>query len=253
MQNLRIIPRLDIKGPNLIKGVHLEGLRVVGEPNHYAMKYYKDGADELIYIDSVASLYNRNNLKNILEKTAENIFIPITVGGGIRSLNDASELLKSGADKVAINTAAIKKPTLISEVAERFGAQCMVLSVEAKLNTNGHWEALTDNGRERTGLNLIDWVIKAEELGAGEILLTSVDREGTKKGYDLKLIKSVSESVKIPIIVSGGMNSPKNIKDVYNNTNVEAYAMANVIHYGDFTIRDIKHSLKKNNIPVRFS
>ncbi|HAU1940509.1 TPA: imidazole glycerol phosphate synthase subunit HisF, partial [Legionella pneumophila] len=192
MSNVRLIARLDIKGPNLIKGVHLEGLRVVGNPNEYAMAYYAQGADELIYMDTVASLYGRNNLSEIVKTTAENVFIPITVGGGIRSVDDAKQLLRCGADKVAINTAATKNPTLISDIARRFGSQCVVLSIEAKRTVDGRWEVMTDNGREHTGMDVVDWARNGEEFGAGEILLTSIDQEGTRKGFDLELVKQVS-------------------------------------------------------------
>lgn len=195
MARLRIIPRLDIKGPNLIKGIRLEGLRVVGDPHEFALRYYEQGADELVFMDIVASLYQRNNLNDIIARAANRVFIPITVGGGIRSLDDVNTLLRSGADKVAINTAAIARPALITEVSKRYGAQCMVLSVEAKQNGPGRWEAYTDNGREHTGLDVIDWIEKAVALGAGEILLTAVDREGTRKGLDLDLLRAVTARV----------------------------------------------------------
>jgi len=182
MAGLRIIPRLDIKGPNLIKGIRLEGLRVVGDPHAFALRYYAQGADEMVFMDIVASLYQRNSLSDIIRRAANQIYIPITVGGGIRSLDDVDNMLRSGADKVAINTAAIARPALITEVARRFGSQCMVLSVEAKRTGPGRWEAYTDNGREHTGLDVIDWIAQAVGLGAGEILLTAVDQEGTRKG-----------------------------------------------------------------------
>ena len=250
-QNIRLIPRLDIKGPNLIKGIQLEGLRVIGSPEEHTKKYYEQGADEIIYMDAVASLYNRNSLKDILHKAAQNIFIPITVGGGIRSLPDAESLLKSGADKVAVNTAVIQKPELISEIAERFGSQAFVLSVEAKYQKNGFWEAYIDNGRERTGIDVVQWVKKAESLGAGEILITSIDNEGTRKGYDKKLIDEVVKKVNIPVIVSGGMNSSEDIIDIYKCQKVEAFAMADILHYNRSTIGEIKKTLLLNNLPVR--
>jgi cyclase len=185
MRKIRLIARLDIKGPNLIKGVHLEGLRVIGSPNEYALKYYQQGADELIYMDCVASLYGRNSLEEIIQNAAKDVFVPMTVGGGIRSVEDATNLLRCGADKVAVNTAAVANPQLISGISQRFGSQCMVLSIEAKQVGPDKWEVFTDNGRERTGLDVIDWVKKGVDLGAGEILLTSVDREGTRKGFDI--------------------------------------------------------------------
>ena len=175
MKNVRLISRLDVKGQKLIKGVHLEGLRKIGDPQEHAVKYYKQGADEIIYMDVVASLYGRNNLTDIVEKTAENVFIPITVGGGVRSVDDARKLLRCGADKVAINTAATEDPYLITRIAEVFGSQCVVLSVEATRHKNGEWGVYTDNGREKTIYEVKEWVAKAEKLGAGEILLTSID------------------------------------------------------------------------------
>ena len=200
MTNIRIIPRLDIKGPNLIKGVQLEGLRVVGDPHEFALRYYQQGADELIYMDIVASLYERNNLSDIIKRAADQIFIPITVGGGIRSIDDAKNILRSGADKVAINTAAMKRPELITELAQNFGSQAVVLSVEAKKQPNGTWEAFTDNGRERTGRDVVAWIEQAVSFGAGEILLTSVDREGMRKGFDVELIEQVSKIIPVPLM-----------------------------------------------------
>jgi cyclase len=184
MSNVRLIARLDIKGPNLIKGVQLEGLRVVGDPQEYARRYYEQGADELLYIDIVASLYGRSKLTEIVRKAAHDVFVPMTVGGGIRTVDDVTDLLRAGADKVAINTAAVHRPDLISEVARRFGSQCMVLSIEAKQQSPGHWEVYTDCGRERSGVSAIEWARRGVELGAGEILVTSIDMEGTRKGSE---------------------------------------------------------------------
>ncbi len=182
MKKVRIIARLDVKGQNVIKGVHLECLRVIGKPGELAEKYYLEGADELLYIDIVASLYRRDNLLNIVNQASDKIFIPFTVGGGIRTLEDIKEFLKAGADKVAINTAATKDPNLLAKAARMFGSQCIVLSIEAKFRNDNKWEAFTDNGREKTGLDVVEWAKQGEELGAGEILLTSIDQEGTKKG-----------------------------------------------------------------------
>ena len=192
MSNIRLIARLDIKGPNLIKGIRFEGLRVIGSPAEHALRYYQQGADELIYIDSVASLYGRNNLSDIVQSAARNVFIPLTVGGGIRSTDDVRHLLRCGADKVAVNTAAIAQPGLITEIAREFGSQCMVLSIQAKQIAPGRWEAYTDTGRERSGVDVIEWARRGVQLGAGEILITSVDREGTRKGFDIDLVRTVA-------------------------------------------------------------
>ncbi|RYF36627.1 MAG: imidazole glycerol phosphate synthase subunit HisF, partial [Comamonadaceae bacterium] len=214
MRHLRILARLDIKGPNLIKGIHLEGLRVVGDPHEHALRYYEEGADELLFIDIVASLYQRNNLSDIIKRAADRVYVPITVGGGIRSLGDVSTMMHSGADKVAINTAAIGRPALLGEVARRYGSQCMVLGVEAKRVAPGKWEAYTDNGRERTGRDVLEWVKEAVDRGAGEILLTSVDQEGTRKGFDLPLVQQVCDAVRVPVTASGGFGQASDIPAV---------------------------------------
>ena len=251
MSNIRLIPRLDIKGPNLVKGIHLEGLRVMGDPQEFAVGYYEDGADELIYMDIVASLYGRNNLTDIIKRTVKNVFIPITVGGGIRSTDDVKHILRSGADKVAINTAAINNPDLIHQVSQRFGSQCMVLSIEAKQQAPGKWEAYTDNGREKTGKDVLEWVRQGVELGAGEILLTSVDREGTRKGFDMELVNTVSESVPVPVIASGGMGQIQDMIDVVQKGKADAVAMADVLHYRRIGIPDIRQAAANANIHVR--
>jgi len=204
-RNICFIPRLDVKGENLIKGVHLEGLRVIGPPDEFARRYYQEGADELIYINTVASLYGRNNLLNIIERAAQDVFIPITVGGGINSFDDAVKILRAGADKIAVNTGAIANPELITELANQLGSQCVVLSIQVIKNKNGDRMAYTDNGREPTGLKATEWAERAAELGAGEILITSVDQEGTEKGFDLKLVKAITDKLKIPVIASGGL------------------------------------------------
>jgi len=204
MPTVRIIARLDIKGPRVVKGIRFEGLRVVGDPNELAMNYYGQGADEIICIDTVASLYGRNSLKEIVGRAVREVFIPITVGGGIRSVDDARELLRIGADKIAVNTAAVKRPELITELAMAFGSQCVVVSIQAKRRSHG-WEAYTDYGREHTGLDALEWAKRAEELGAGEILLSSVDMDGTGQGYDIELIRSVVEKAGIPVIADGGI------------------------------------------------
>jgi cyclase len=251
LSNLRIIPRLDIKGKNLIKGVQLEGLRVMGDPQEFAIRYYEAGADELVYMDIVASLYGRNNLSDIIQRAADQVFIPITVGGGVRSVDDARHILRSGADKVAINTAAIARPELISDVARHFGSQAMVLSVEAKQVAQGKWEAYTDNGRERTGLDVLVWVKRGIELGAGEILLTSVDREGTRKGFDIDLIRQVSEAVPVPVIASGGMGSIEDFLTAAKTGRADGISMADVLHYSRITLSDIRAAAREAGLAVR--
>ena len=251
MRTVRLIARLDIKAPNLIKGVHLEGLRVIGNPNVYAKRYYEQGADELVYMDVVASLYDRNNLTDIVEQATRDVFIPMTVGGGVRSVEDARKLLASGADKVAVNTAAVKRPTLISDIARRFGSQAMVLSIEGKRTSPLRWEALTDNGREHTGLDVVAWAKRGAELGAGEILLTSVDREGTRKGFDVALVKAVTEAVAIPVIASGGMGTPAHMIEVVKSGGADAVAMADILHYRRASIDELRLAAIEASIPVR--
>ena len=251
MRNTRLIARLDIKGPNLIKGIHLEGLRVIGKPNEYAMRYYEQGADELIYIDCVASLYGRNSLGDIVQNAAQNVFIPMTVGGGIRSIDDATYILRCGADKVAINTAAVVTPGLITDIARKFGSQCMVLSIEAKRVGPDRWEAYTDNGREDTGLDVIEWVKQGVALGAGEVLLTSVDQEGTRKGFDIALVRAVTGEVSVPVIASGGMGTPVHMVDVVQTGGADAVAMADILHYRRATIGEIRTRARDSGLHVR--
>jgi cyclase len=251
IKNIRIIARLDIKGPNLIKGIHLEGLRVIGPPNEYALRYYLQGADEIIYMDCVASLYGRNHLGGIVQAAAKDIFIPMTVGGGIRSVDDVTEILRAGADKVAVNTAAVADPRLISNIARRFGSQCMVLSIEAKQVAPDRWEVYTENGREPTGLDVIEWAKKGVVMGAGEILLTSVDREGTRKGFDVDLVAAVSTEVSVPIIASGGMGKPEDFLAVVNGGGADGVAMADILHYKRAEIADIRLMAENAGIRVR--
>ena len=251
MRKLRLIPRLDIKGPNLIKGIHLEGLRIIGDPNSFALKYYENGADELLYMDSVASFYGRNNLQNLIIKAVKDVCIPITVGGGIRSLKDAYEMFRCGADKIAINTAAVKNPKLISELVKEFGSQSIVLSIEAKIITNNKWEVYTECGRERTGLDVVEWAKKCVNLGIGEILITSVDKEGTRKGFDLELIKKLTDSFNTPIIASGGMGNNQHLHELIENTNVDAVCIASLLHYNKSTIKEIRKTCLDKNFKLR--
>lgn len=247
---IRLIPRLDIKGPNLIKGVHLEGLRVIGDPQLHAQRYYDAGADELVFMDTVASLYGRNNLADIIARAAEKIFVPLTVGGGLRSTDDVRAMLRSGADKVAINTAAIARPELIGEVARQFGSQCMVVSVEAKSLAPGKWEAYTDNGREHTGLDVVEWCRRAEGLGAGELLITSIDREGTRKGYDFDLIRAVAAAVRIPIIASGGLGRGEDAIQAAH-CGADAVSFADALHYGRLGLTEIREAMANSGLRVR--
>jgi cyclase len=251
LRNIRLIARLDIKGPNLIKGIHLEGLRVMGSPNEHALRYYRQGADELIYMDCVASLYGRNHLGDIVRAATKDIFVPMTVGGGIRSVEDVTEILRAGADKVAVNTAAVANPKLITAIAQRFGSQCMVLSIEAKQVGAENWEVYTDNGRERTGLNVVEWVKCGVAMGAGEILLTSVDREGTRKGFDIALVKAVSAEVAVPVIASGGMGKPEDLLEVVNEGGADAVAMADILHYKRAEINDVRVVAESAGLGVR--
>lgn len=237
--NPRIIARMDIKGANLIKGVQLEGLRVVGDPSTFARHYYESGIDELLYMDIVASLYGRNSLLATIERASEEVFVPLTVGGGIRKISDVRDILKSGADKVALNTAAINSPSLLSEIADTFGSQCVVLSVEAKRQDNGDWEAYTDNGRERTGLAVTDWIAKASRTGVGEILLTSIDREGTRKGFDLELLNRARQVTDLPLIISGGFGEPKDFTNAIR-MGADAIAIADALHYRRFSLSEIR-------------
>ncbi|MHB1218300.1 MAG: imidazole glycerol phosphate synthase subunit HisF [Alphaproteobacteria bacterium] len=248
---VRIIARLDIKGPNVVKGVHLEGLRIVGKPGELARRYYEQGIDEIVYMDIVASLYGRNNILAVVEEAARDVFVPLTVGGGIRSLDDIVAALRSGADKVAINTAAVARPAFLKEAAEALGSQCIVLSVEAKRRAPGKWEALTDNGRETTGVDVLGWVVEAEHLGAGEILITSVDQEGTKVGFDGELIAAIHGRVRIPVIACGGAGTLEHVSALVETGTVDAVACASIFHYGICPVPALKAHLAERGIAVR--
>ena len=231
MLNKRIIARLDIKGPNLVKGIHLEGLRVLGSPSNFARYYYENGIDELMYVDSVASLYQRNSLHEIVERTAEETFIPLTVGGGIRTIEDIKKVLRAGADKVSINTAAIKNPEFIKDAANRFGSSTIVVTIETIKTETGKYLAYTDNGREFTGIDSVEWAKELEELGAGELVVTSVDREGTGQGFDLELTSLISRNVSIPVIAHGGAGEVNDICEVFKMGEADAVAVASILHY----------------------
>lgn len=229
--NTRIIPRLDIKGTNLVKGIHLEGLRVLGQPAEFARTYYAEGADELLFVDIVASLYQRNQLLPLILDTAKEMYIPLTVAGGLRSLDDIRSVLRAGADKAALNTAAVRNPDLISEAAFAFGSSTVVVSIEAKKMPHGGYEVYTDCGRERTGRDVAAWAREAEQRGAGEILVTSVDREGTGAGFDLPLMQVVSDAVSVPVVASGGAGRKEHVADFVSQTDISGVAIASVLHY----------------------
>ena len=282
MLNVRIIPRLDIKGPNLVKGIHLEGLRVLGKPESFARYYYEHGADELFFQDTVASLYDRNSLHDIITRTAREIFIPLTVGGGLRNIEDIRNVLRAGADKVSINTAAVKNPKFIEDAARIFGSSTIMVAIEAIKVSDGKYQVFTDNGREFTGIEVVAWAKRAEEMGAGEIVITSVDREGTGEGFNIELLNLVSDAVSIPIIAHGGAKSPANVVDAIKMGKIDAVSIASMLHYGailslssaadDYnkegnlsflnsgkapknisasSIREIRQALSEANIPTR--
>lgn len=251
MKNIRIIPRLDIKGPNVVKGIHTEGLRVVGNPKEMAQRYYDQGADEILYMDIVASLYQRNLNFELLQSTAQAILIPLTVGGGIRSLGDINNALRAGADKVAINTYALHHPQFLKEASKEFGSQCIVISIEAKKMGNKQWEAYTDGGREHTGVDAIEWAKKAIDMGVGEILVTSIDADGTKKGYELELIKQITEFSPIPVIAHGGAGDIVSIEEIITQGKADAVSASSIYHYGDYSILEVKRALRDAHINVR--
>jgi len=251
MKTIRIIPKLEVKNENLIKGVHLDGLRIVGKPEVVALKYAKTGADELIYIDLVASLYQRDNWIKIVKKTANQIYIPLTVGGGIRSIEDAKIFLRAGADKVAINTGIVNQPKLISQVAKKFGSQCMVALIEVQKKSDNSYEIYTDSGRTPTGLEPISWAKKVTKLGAGEILLTFIHQDGTNKGYDIKLLKQIAGTVNVPVIASGGAGKLEDLVEAVINGQADALAIASMLHFNKANIKEIKKYLNKNGVRVR--
>ncbi|KYG82842.1 imidazole glycerol phosphate synthase subunit HisF [Roseivirga echinicomitans] len=251
MHKLRLIARLDVKNEFVIKGIHLEGLRKIGNPNVLAKKYYDEGIDEIVFMDAVASLYGRNNLFNIIEQACREVFIPIAIGGGIRSLEDIELALRAGADKIVLNTQAVKTPQIISEASRVYGSQCIVASIEAKFKGTNRWEVYVDNGREETGLDVIEWAKKLEDLGVGEIMVTSIDQEGTKKGFDLDLIDQVSNVVSVPVIASGGAGKINHIVELKKKTTVSAVAVASLIHYNIHSISEIKESVISQDIHMR--
>ena len=238
---LRLIARLDIKNDYIVKGINFEGIRKVGDPNLLGSKYYKEGIDEILYMDVVASLYERNTITKYIKDAAKNIFVPLTVGGGIRNLDDIKNVLNSGADKVAINTAAVKNPNLIKKASSEIGSQSIIVSIEAKKIQYNKWGVYYDYGRENSGLDVIEWAKISQSLGAGELLVTSIDHEGLKKGMDINLIKELRQVVNIPIIFGGGVGKVKDINDVLPYS--DGVAIASVLHYNNLNISDIKRGI----------
>jgi imidazole glycerol phosphate synthase glutamine amidotransferase subunit len=247
----RIIARLDVKGNRLIKGIRFEGLRVVGDPFNAAVKYFNQGADEILYIDSVASLYGRNSLADVLEKTSKEVFVPVTAGGGIRNIDDAKKLLASGADKIAVNTEFIKRPSFISELANQFGKQCVVVSIQARRRNEDEWECMTEAGREKSEKKVFDWISEAQQLGAGEILLTSVDQDGTCKGPDIDLIEKMEKICKIPLIIGGGFATKEQFANAFDKDFISGVSISAALHKGNITIENLKTQLGNQNFYIR--
>ena len=247
----RLVARLDVKGEHLIKAIQLEGLRKVGPPAVFAKRYYEAGIDEVLIIDVVASLYQRDHLLDVLRSVSKEVFVPITVGGGVRNISDFEILLQNGADKVAINSASLENPNLLSECAHRFGSQAVVLSVEAKRLPEGGWEALFNCGRERSGRNVQEWIAQAVKLGVGEILVTSVDCEGTRSGFDCELMRMVASQVRVPVIASGGMGSVQHLLDLGSTSHISGVAMADVLHYDRLTLSEIRDAAALIGLNVR--
>lgn len=247
----RIIPCLDVTAGRVVKGTNFVNLRDAGDPVELAALYDKAGADELVFLDITASSDGRATMLDVVRRTAEQVFIPFTVGGGIRTVEDMRLMLKAGADKIGINTAAIKNPQVISEGANKFGSQCIVVAIDARQVGPEKWEVFIHGGRTATGINAVDWAVKAEELGAGEILLTSMDRDGTKEGFDLALTRTIAEHVQIPVIASGGVGNLEHIAEGLSEGMADAALAASIFHFGEYTIQQTKEYLKQRNIPVR--
>ena len=251
MNNVRVIPLLHIKGQNVVKPVQTEALRVVGNPKELADRYYHEGADEIIYLDIVASLYQRSFDFELLQSVSRDIFVPFTVGGGIRAIQDIKNALRVGADKVAVNTFATKNPNFLAEAARVFGSQCIVLYIEAKKIGENKWEAFTDGGRERTGLDVVAWAKQAVELGIGEILITSIDRDGTRRGYESELVSALTAWSPVPVVAHGGAGAPATVADAIIKDKADAVALSSAFHYQDYSIADLKNSLHQHGVSVR--
>lgn len=247
----RIIPCLDVRDGKVVKGINFVGIKEVGDPVECAMEYNKQGADEIVFLDITATNEKRKTMDDVVERTAKNVFVPLTVGGGIRGVEDFRRLLLAGADKISVNSAAVKDPQIIERAASKFGSQCVVIAVDAKQRPGMGYTVYLNGGREDTGIDLIDWIRKAESLGAGELLLTSMDADGTKAGFDKDMLNAVLREIKIPVIASGGCGRLEDFSDVFKNTNVDAALAASVFHYGQLTVGEVKKHLKDNGIAVR--
>jgi len=251
MISKRIIPCLDVKDGRVVKGVQFLNLKDAGDPVEIAKKYSIEGADEITFLDITASHENRNTMIDVVKRTASEVFVPLTVGGGVRTLDDVRNLLLAGADKIAINTAAVKNPQFVKDAAEKFGSQCIVVAIDARSKSDDEWEVYTHGGREPTGIDAVEWAGTMESLGAGEILLTSMDKDGTKDGYDLKLTKAVSRKVKIPVIASGGAGNIEHLYDGIEEGEADAVLVASIFHYGEYTISETKEYLKNKGLTIR--
>lgn len=252
MLTKRIIPCLDVTDGRVVKGTNFVNLRDAGDPVDCAVEYNRQGADELVFLDITASSDHRETMTDVVKKTAERCFMPVTVGGGIRVVEDMHRMLMAGADKVGINTAAVKTPSVVSEGSAAFGAQCIVVAIDAKRRQNGDgWEVYTHGGRTPTGLDAIEWAKEVEERGAGEILLTSMDADGTKAGYDIELTAAISKALEIPVIASGGAGNLDHLVDVLEQGKADAVLAASIFHFGDYTVGDVKHYLGEKGVPVR--
>lgn len=251
MLTKRIIPCLDIKNGKVVKGINFVGLKDVGDPIELAKRYDQQCSDEVVFLDITASYEERDIIKDLIERGAKELSIPLAVGGGIRTLDDFRMILASGADKVSVNSAAIANPSLIKEAADEFGVQCVVVAIDAKKRISGGYDVYVKGGRENTGIDLIDWVKKCQELGAGEILLTSMDADGTKAGYDIDMINAVCDVVDIPVIASGGCGSIQDIVDVFKKTNCDAALVASLFHFGEATVEQVRQKLRNEGINVR--